>query len=169
MPNKDLYSQIGFLTVTESAAATLTFSGITIATAIMQQNGMIIHRVEYEFSPATLAVLNSDQDVWQFGLSGSDNLTAISLNDAEVYDENRLVRMDLGTAGSGLYVNMPIVKDLSTLPGGGKLVPADRVYLFLKGTGTASAGIVNARIHFTIVDLDAAGYLELAQSLRVLK
>lgn len=169
MAAKDLYSQIAFLNVTESGAATLTFNGLTIATNVLQQSGMIIHRVEYEFNGATLAILNSTSDTWQFGLSGSDSLTTISLQDPEVYDENRIIRVDLGTAGTGMFVAMPIIKDFTNLPGGGRLVPADRLYLFLVGSGTASAGSMNARVHFTITDLNAESYLELAQSLRVLK
>lgn len=169
MAQKDLYSQIAYVATTESAANTLTFNGLTVATNVLQQSGMIIHRVEYALSTAGIANITAAGDSIEFGLSGSDSLSSISLADPEVYDDNRLLYHALGAPASGSIQRFPLVKDLSTLPGGGRLVPADRVYLYVVGVSLAAAVSVNARIHFTIVDLDASGYLELAQSLRVLK
>lgn len=166
---KEQYSQFGYLEVTESAANTLTFGGLSVFSNVLGQKGMIIHRVQYLFSPADIAVLAAADDSVYFGLCGDDSLTTIGLDSASVYDFQRLDLNEYGTAASMLLIRQPFVTDFTGLPGMGKLVPADRVYAFLKGTALASAITVLVRFHYTIIDLSTADYLELAQSLRVLR
>lgn len=166
---KESYSQIGYLAVTESAANTLTFNGLSVFSNVLGQKGMIIHRADYAISSTTLGVLAASQDGFQVGLAGSDALTTIALDDPEVYDYVFLSRRDYGTAASALILQFPIKRDFTQLPGGGLLVPADRLYGYFEGVNLSNPGGVTIRFWYTIIDLSAADYLELAQSMRVLK
>lgn len=166
---KDNYSQVAYIAVTESAPNTLTFNGVTLISNLLSQQGMVIHRVLYNISVATMEELAQTGDAYTYGLAGDDNLSSVIINQAEVYDFNRLVKLLTLTGDSALIENCTKVVDFTGLPGGGKLVPADRVYIFTMGTALVAATTIGCRIDFTIVDLGAADYLELAQSLRVLK
>jgi len=166
---KDQYSQMGYMRVVESAANTLTFAGLSVFSNVLGQKAMIIHRVEYLLSTATPAFLVADADAITFGLGGDDSLTTVALDSPQIYDYNKIVRVDYGTAGVAFWDVEPIVKDYTMLPGGGKLVPADRLFVWAQGVSIASAITVTARFEYTINDLSAQDYLELAQSLRVLR
>lgn len=166
---KELYSQIGYLQVVESAANTLTFNGLSVFSNVLGQKGMLLHRIEYYLPPATIDLLAADNDALLFGMSGTNTLTSITLDNAEVYDYSDLKVNEFGTGANVLLINGVHIKDYGNLPGGGKLVPADRLYAWCKGENLNSAATVNARFDFTILDLSAQDYLELAQSLRVLK
>jgi len=166
---KDMYSQIAYMTVTESAANTLTFAGMSVFSNILSQQGMILHRAEYLITATAYSQFNSTGDSLKFGLAGDDGLSTISQDDPEVYDQKRIYRIDVGAAAQGVFLNMPIETDFTRLPGGGMLIPADRLYLFAEGTGLAAAVTCSARVHFTLKALSAADYLELAQAMRVLK
>jgi len=166
---KDAYANLAYMNVTESAANTLTFNGLTVVSNILANNAMLIHRVEYTVAVATLNEIAADGDTFTFGLTGSNTLTTTLLDDPEVYDEQRLCRQDAGTAGNAIVYRMPLVADWSQMPGGGRLVPADRIFVFAEGTAMGNPGEITARVYFTIIDMTPADYLELAQSLRVLR
>lgn len=166
---KDDFSQLGYMNVVESAANTLTFDGLSVFSNVMSQSAMIIHRVEYSFSAAEIALLVGTGDAYTFGIAGDDGLASISLNDPEVYDYNVLYQHAIGSAADFQIVSLPVMKDFSTQPGGGLLVPADRIYGYVQGISLASAGGVTIRFWFTLKELAAQDYLELAQAMRVLK
>lgn len=166
---KEQFSQIGYLTVSESAAGTLTFAGLSVFSNVLGQKGMVIHRAEYFRLPAAIGLLIADDDRLEFGISGSNSMTDIDLDDPEVYDYNLCIMEAYGTAANILEFQDPILKDWSNLPGGGLLVPADRLYMWIRGSSLASAASMSVRFWYTILDLSAQDYLELAQALRVLK
>jgi len=168
MATKEKWSQIGYLTVTESAANTLTFAGLSVFSNVLGQKGMIIHRIQYVLDDSVVNAFSANADGFVFGLAGTDDNTSIYLYDPEIYDYNNVITLQGTFVGFTLFRN-PVEKSYEYLPGGGLLVPADRLYIFAKGTGFGVAGKVSVRFYFTLVDLAAAEYLELAQSLRVLR
>lgn len=165
---KDKFTQVAYIDVTESAANTLTFNGLSVFSNILTPQGLLIHRVEYNVTPASVQAFTTLADGMRIGLCGSDQITAITLDDARVYDFHQMVVQDFGVAGTGVMVDFPWVADFSTLPGGGRLVPADRIYCYLQGINLGGAIAAECRFHFTLIDLDSSEYLDLAQSLRVL-
>lgn len=166
---KDLWSQAGYLTVTESGTTTLTFAGLTVFSNILTPKGLILHSVEYNVPDTTIALLLAQPDAVIFGIAGNNDIAAIVLDDASVYDYNRLTVKGFGTPANMNLYRFPIVRDFSELPSGGKLVPADRIYAYVVGVSTATACTIEVRFNFTLKDLSAQEYLELAQALRVLK
>lgn len=169
MAKTDQYSQIGYIAVTQSAANTLTFNGISIMTSFLSNSAMILHELIYQIGPNDYALMTAAADVIYVGMTGSDTMTSLALNDPEVYDLRFVHRFDMGAAATGQVIKEPVVTDFTNLPGGGVLVPADRIYGFVDSTGLASAITVEMRFRFTVLELSANEYLELAQSLRVLR
>lgn len=167
---KDEFSQIGYIQVVESGANTLTFNGLSVFSNILEPKGLVIHQIEYDLdeNQRNLVIANADSIV--YGLTGADDLTAISLDDAQVYDMGRIMGYTIATAAGTSWEDRfsPFIRDFTDLPGGGRLVPADRIYGFVLGGSLAGPVTLNVRFHFTIMDLTAQQYLELAQALRVL-
>lgn len=166
---KDKWAQIGYIQVVESAANTLTFNGLSVFSNILTPQGLIIHDIEYNVSVADWTLLVAALDEIAFGMGGDDGMTAVALDDAQIYDYNSLHLQVFGTPANAVFSQSPIVRTFDHLPGGGLLVPADRIYMFVRGASLASAVTMECRFHFTLVDLSAQEYIELAQALRVLK
>jgi hypothetical protein len=166
---KEQFPQSGYLSVIESAADTLTFNGLSVFSNVLGQKGMVLHRCEYSFDYTSIDRLSANQDGVIFGLAGDDSATTIALDDAEVYDYNLIETVYHGAAASANAYRYPVMKDWTGLPGGGKLVPADRLYGYVAGNNLSGAMALYIRFEYTIVDLSAQEYLELAQALRVLK
>lgn len=165
---KDEFAQIAYIGVNESAANTLTFNGLSVFSNVLTPKGLLVHAVEYHILPATIDLLAADTDGIRLGLAGTDQITAIEWDDARVYDFNSYVVNFYGTPASQWIFEMPIRVDWSGLPGGGRLLPADRIYGFVQGIALGGAASIEIRFHFTLIDLSAQQYIELAQSLRVL-
>lgn len=169
MAKREMFAQLGYLSVTETAANTLTFAGLSVFSNVLGQKGMVIHRASYTLDTTAFGNMVGDGDGVTFGLSGDDSMTSITFNDAEIYDYNMLDLQYIGTAANSQQHYVPFVKDYTGLPGGGLLVPADRLYVYVKGHSAAGAIEIKCRFHYTIMDLSAQEYLELAQAMRVLK
>jgi len=165
---KDMFAQVAYIVNVESAANTLTFQALSVFSNILTPKGILIHRVEYFIAPVDYNKIVAADDSIVFGLAGDDSMTTVALSDAQVYDYQRIGVYVYGTPATAELIYIPIIMDFSSLPGGGRLVPADRIYSFIQGVSLASATTVECRFHFTMVDLSAQEYLELAQALRVL-
>lgn len=166
---KERFSQIGYLSLTQSAANALTFDGLSVFSNVLSQRGMVLHSVEYVVARLSVALLVDNADDIYFGLCGDDSLAVISMSNAEVYDYTTLFAKENGVAANDILVEMPIRRDFGMEPGGGRLVPADRVFMYVGSSSLADVATVSCRFHYTILDMSAQDYLELAQSLRVLK
>lgn len=165
---KDKYSQIAYIAVTESAANTLTFGTLSVFSNILEPKGLIIHRLQYHIPVESLTGLDADGEGIFFGLVGDSTLSAVAMGDPKCYDYNMLQFLQYGTPTNAFVLYDPIVNDFTGLPGGGRLVPADRLYLYIQGNALAAAASIYVRIDFSVVDMSSAEYLELVQSLRIL-
>ncbi|GAG65945.1 unnamed protein product [marine sediment metagenome] len=165
---KDKYAQMGYIAVSESGANTLTFGGISVFSNILTPKGLLIHDVKYNVPAASQNLILDEADAVTFGLAGDDTMSAVSLDDAQVYDYNVLGLVVDGAPATSSLIEIPKFIDFSHLPGGGKLVPADRLYAYVQGFSLATPASMNLRFNFTVVDLSAQEYIELAQALRVL-
>jgi len=164
----DKYAQFFFMSVTMSAANTLTFAKLALGISMFDYAGLLIHRVEYSPSIATLNDLNGVNDQITFAVTGSGSIAALGGDQAEVYDRLTIGAVVAGAAGSTFHQQTPFVQDFATLPGGGVLVPAQDIYFAAVSSGMAAAGVGNCRVYYTVQQLQATDYLELVQRLRVL-
>lgn len=158
---KDAYSNVAFGEVTCSAANTLTFSAIQLAVGTFQGVALILHRILYYPTVATLRELVGATDDLAMGLTGSNRLDAI----AEISDPSVIDRR--GVVGVGVAVepwSLPIVSDFSRLPGGGKIMTANPLYAAVDSTGFVAAASLLMQLDFTFLELADKDYIELIQA-----
>lgn len=159
---KDMYSNIALGIVTLSAANTLTFAQLNMAVGMFQGVALLLHRIAYMPSLASWREIVTSADSLTFGLTTSNRITSLAdTTDPSIVSWGQCI-------GVGVAVETqrsPIVEDFSGLPGGGKLIPANPLFLASYSGGFAAAATIRAKIDFTFVELSSADYLELLQSL----
>jgi len=167
-PKADQFANYAIVTVTESAANTLTFKKLETGISLTEKVAWVLSRVEYVPTTPSNSVFNGDGDSLYFGLSLSSSFTSVGLTENTIIDYNQMTRLDFGTAASSYLYLRPMIKDFSNLPGGGILIPPNPLYLFAQGTGLASATSVIARMHYSLLPLSVDQYWELVEARRVL-
>ena len=165
---QDKFAQFFYMSVTMSAANTLTFAKLALGISMFDYAGLLLHRIEYSPSIATYAEVNAANDQITFAVTGSGSIAALSGDQPEVYDRLTVGAVVAGTPASLLHKHTPEIHDFTDLPGGGILVPAQDIYFAAVSSGFAGAGIGNCRVYYTVVELQPIDYLELVQRLRVL-
>lgn len=164
----DQFANYAIISVTESAANTLTYKKLETGISLNEKVAWIINRIEYLLGSLNGTQFNAAGDSLTFGLSIANSMTSIQLAEPAVIDYNQVQRYDFGTAADALFDFKPLIKDFSSLPGGGILVPPTPLYLFAVGSSLAGADTVVARIHYTLLQLAIDQYWELVESRRVL-
>jgi len=162
--SKDIYANMAYLGVLETAANTLTFAKLQIAypSLLDRKYGLLINRCDIEF--AGLSGLDATSDAVECAITVSDGISSLSLQNPEVLIREKLIRWDIGAAASGFFFHLPITRDFSTMPGGGILVPADRLFIAVKGTTAGNAMNAYMRLYYTIIELSAEDYWQLVES-----
>jgi len=158
---RDEYSNVAYASITMSAANALTFAPIRMAVGIFQGVGIVVHKILYIPTVPTIREIVAATDSLVMAFCTSDSLTAID-------DVIQPAIIDVITlAGIGTNVEImktPIVSDFTTLPGGGKIIPANPLFLALFSAGFTAAGVIRAQIDFTYIELADKDYIELIQS-----
>lgn len=146
---------------------TLSFAELATFVSVFEKKAFLISRVEYNFTVNAMLEFDAETDYVNYGLSTSNTFTVVDLSIAQIFDFNRL-QLSLHAAGvSSEMIRMPFIKDLSTLPSGGILVPSRPIFIWMKSAGWVTAESVSARIYFTVVDLKADEYWELVEATRL--
>jgi len=167
MPEKDVFVNQAYLTVTESAANTLTFNKLETGISIHEKVGWVIARLDYNLDiNATNFAASADGVMW--GISTSDLFTVPGFNINSIIDFNSVTRNDLGTAASGLFLRSPFEKDFSSLPGNGILIPPNPLFVWVKGANLTSAIIIKARLFYTVKVLKLEDFWELVELRRMI-
>lgn len=164
----DKFANVAYMRVTESAAGTLTWAALNMANNLMGEKfAIVIHRAETFFS--TMANLNSTNDFVRMAITVSQTITDITdFSQPELLWYDRTMRIDYGTAATGILDKVPNIRDFTALPGGGLLVPADRLYIAVESSGAAAAMSAYARIFYTVMPLDVSDYWELIEARRIM-
>lgn len=167
MPVKEKYVNQAYLSVTESAPATLTYSKLETGVSIYEKVGWLISRMDYNFSIYDTDFAVKD-DSLEYGIAASDQMATIYLINNAVIDYNVFRRVDYGTAASGFGERQPFTKSFADLPGGGLLIPPNPIYIFAVGNSTPNAITVQARMFYTVVQLKADEFWELVEQRRMI-
>lgn len=168
MAQEDKFANYAIITVTESAANTLTFKKLETGISLNEKVAWVLNRVEYLVSGLTATNFNASNDYFNWGLSLSNAWSNPNIDENTIVDYNSVIRLDFGAAASGRFLFSPIIKDFSSLPGGGVLVPPTPFYLYAQGNGLVGALTVTSRIHYTLKQLKVDEYWELVEARRVL-
>jgi len=167
MPVAEKYTNMAYLSVTESAANTLTFSKLETGIAPFEKRAWLISRLEYlvTIDATKFAATN---DLLDFGLSVSNAFTTPSPALNEILDFNEFKRVDFGAAATGTMFIAPFVKDYSTVMGGGLLVPPNPIYAWAQGSSLGAAASVYTRMYYVSVDLKTDEFWELVEMRRMI-
>jgi len=158
---KDEYANVAFGAVTLSAANTLTFSQIQMAIGMFQGIAMLIHRIAWQPTATSLREIVAATDSLHMALTSSNRLTAIyDLSDPSIIAQMQIIGIGVAVANEKL----PLISDFTMLPGGGKLIAANPLYLAAVSGGFASAAVCRAQIDFTFIELADRDYMELIQA-----
>jgi hypothetical protein len=158
---RDQYANVGYGAVTMSGANVLTFSQIQFAVGIFQGIALVLHRIQWFPGVATIREIVTAADDFQMALVTSNRLTAImDLSEPAIITAKRLAGI---AAAIGSY-ELPFISDFSSLPMGGKLIPANPIYLAANSAGFAAAGTLRCVLEFTFLELSGTDYLELLQA-----
>lgn len=149
-----------------SAVNTITFSEIVVGLNIFDKVGLKISRLEYDFSISTYQDIDTDGDICTMALVQSNNIDTLGIAQTEVVDNVTIGRIDAGAAANAILFDKPIVRDFSTQPGGGLLIPPKPLYVAMQSTGMTVVGGGAIRIYFVIETLTDAEYLELLETRR---
>lgn len=165
----DQFSNLATISTTESAANTLTFKKLETGISLQDKVAWVISRIEYFTSDMNNTVFNATDDILSFGLSVGNTFSSPTLTEPTILDLVYVYRRDFGTAATGGFQTMPIVKDFSDLPGGGILLAPVPLYGFIKGSGLTAAATIVARINYTLMPLAVDQYWQLVESRRVIQ
>jgi len=163
----DTFANLAAVLVAEAVAGTAAYLKYAFPFSIMDKMGLIINRLEYW--PGNLNNLNSSTDAVIMGLSISSSITDLTdQSNPAIVDSERVQRIDLGVAASGFFFEEPLIKDFSSLPGGGLLVAPNPLYGFVQGFG--AGGVMNSwiKLFYTYMELTADEYWQLVESRRII-
>ena len=163
----DQYCNIAAVKPTEASAGTAVYEKFAFPFSIMDKMALLISRIEYLFG--SLQNLNSGTDYVLSGLSVSSNVSDLTIqSDPAVIDSCRIARYDFGTAASGMLQQQPLIKDFSSLPGGGLLVAPNPLYGFCLSSGAGGVMLCWIRMYYTYMELSSDEYWQLVESRRVI-
>jgi hypothetical protein len=149
------------------SASTPSNPQISTAYSTKDPVGMIIHRVEYEYSNV-IENLNTTLDAVRIGLStiSQQAVGGHNIDTAGVIDWNRILRIDYGTAAEAKVKPHLLMKDFSTLPKGGILVHPAFLYAWAyTEAALTGAAEINLKLWYTIIALSDKDYLDLWQNM----
>ncbi|MBA7586691.1 hypothetical protein ES708_28696 [subsurface metagenome] len=167
---KDVFSNIAFGSVTESAINTLTFSEINTGVSVHQKVAWVISRIAWHVKPATIFELMLAGDNLDMALTLNNKVDDLAnLSDPALLSRQGLYAHQMGTPASGMVVSQPIEREFSSLPGGGMIVTPKPLYAAVKALGFSTVAQVSCRIYFTVLELAADEFWELVQASRIVQ
>ncbi len=157
----DAFANVAYGEVVMSAPNTLTFSQIQIAAGIFQGVAMVIHRLKWFPASTSLKELVANTDNLVMCLSTSQRLTTIGIASDPAIIGTHLIQC----LGANVEImHAPIIDDFTTLPGGGKIVPTNPLFIGANSGGFVGPATIRIEIEFTFKHLADKDYIELIQS-----
>lgn len=157
----DKYANVAFGAVTMSAANTLTFAQINMGIGIFQRTAMLLHRVMFVPTAASMREIVAASDHVTMAITTSNRLTVLDdLSDPALICHMRIT-------GVGVAVEpwrTPLIFSFAELPSGGKLIAGNPIYGGMITAGAAAASAMKIQLDFSFVELTDADYLELVQA-----
>ncbi len=163
-----IFANVANIAIDESAANTLTFKELTSGAGLFEKMAMIIYRIEYQPSAASLALILGNADHLSCAWTTSDQIAGIAKESAQVIDRCQVTCQVIGTPASFVLTELPITHDFANLPGGGIIVPATNLYVACLGASLASATYWRSTLYFEYIQLKDSEYWELVQATRAL-
>lgn len=168
---QDNFANMASMTLIESAANTLTYKKLETSIGTFDKIAWVIHRIEYMLYMNSTCWNSTDDSVSVALMVGNQRTSIVDQGtfiDPTIIDYFRAARNDFGAAASGFLMQLPFVKDFTSLPGGGLIIPPAPVYGAVHGVGLATAGGCIMRLYYTVKELSTEEYWELVEARRLL-
>lgn len=164
---KDEFANVAIVTVTESAANTLTFKKLEMGTSLFDRVAIIIHRVEWYLASAAAALIG-DGDRVMAAITNTNTLDSIEANEEGVLIRKMWRNVFQGAPANNQREVFPTVDDFTTLPGGGIIMLPSPLYVGLECASLAAAQTIYCRMFFTFKEMKDQDYFELMQARQTL-
>lgn len=161
---RDVFVNRAIERVTMSAANTLTFQQINFAAGIFQGVAVLLHRVTFNIGLTAYREMVAVNDSFTVALTVSRQLADLNMTNAEIIVRRQRAAILVGAIVNLIHTSDDITVDLTQLPGGGILIPANPIYLAMLTTSLTTEGVCDCEILFTFKELADADYIELIQS-----
>ena len=161
---RDMFINRAMLRCTQTGTNVLTFAQLNFAVGVFQGIALVINRIEYHVSAAAFQGVVENTDNFQVALTMSNQITDITYARPEVIDSRQVFGHLTGVGANLQLVDNRIKTELSSMPGGGLLVPANPIYLAMASAGLTSFKFVDVVVFFTFKELSDSDYIELMQS-----
>ncbi len=163
---KDSWAQVAAVAVLEASAGTAAYTKFAFPFSIMDKMALVLNRIEYVFG---LTQLNGGGDYCIMGLTVSNAVVSLlALNDPLIIDQSRVDRYDMGTAASSCLRDSPVIRDMSTLPGGGLLVAPNPLYGCIVSAGASGVMSGYIRMYYTYIEMATDEYWQLVEARRII-
>ena len=161
---EDEYANIFQITMTESAASTLTYFEINLGLTLFQKKAILINRVIVDWGLTALASITAVGDALIVAITQSNQPTSLVLRDSScVWKAQKGAKIN-GTPANLELVNVVETYDLTAIPGGGEFIVPTPLYGAIHGVSLAAAMEVTMRMYFQVIDLKPEQYFELLES-----
>jgi hypothetical protein len=160
----DEYSNMYQVTLTESAAGTLTFTEINLGLTLFQKKAILISRIVIDWGYTLVQAMVAAADTAIVGLCQSNQLSTIALSDSATIWKAQKGLVVYGTPANAKIEEVVDVYDLSTIPGGGEFLVPTPLYGAIQCGSIAAAQSVTMRMYFQVIDLKEGEYIELLES-----
>lgn len=161
----DVFGNRAFKTVTQSAANAITFEQIQFGVGLFQGVALVLSRVEWFPPAATLQEIVAGTDDFQMAICNRDDLATLSATNQSVMVLKHVAPVVAGAAANLQDIELPLISDLSTIPGGGLIMPSNPIYLGIDSIGAANPLVCNAILYFVFRQLTDSEYVELIQTI----
>lgn len=159
--SKDQYANVAYTLVNQTAANTLIFQSIQMAVGLFQGIAMILHRIYYMPFVAAMREIVAATDSMTLAITSSNRLAVIQdSNDPAIIDSIRWSAIAVPVANW----ETPVIRDFTSLPGGGKLIAANPIYAGMMSSGFGAVQGAAIKLEFTFVELNDRDYMELIQA-----
>lgn len=167
---KDLFSNIAFGSVTESAPNTLTFAEINTGMSVHEKIAWIINRIIWYPSVVQIQAITAAADALNMALTLSNKVPDIkAMGDPSVLVRETFLAVIGGAPTTLFHSREPIESDFSSLPGGGLIISPKPLYLAAQGESLVLATTLSCRIYYTVKALAADEFWELVQASRIVQ
>lgn len=163
----DKFANIAALLVNETVAGTTAYGKFAFPFSILDKVGLLINRIEYSFSSLNQLDTSTDS-VWAALIAANSIADITDITNPLIVDNTRLQRIDLGVAASGFFIQLPYIKDFSSMPGGGILVAPAPLSIAVKSDGAGGVMGVAVKVFYTYMELSTEEYWELVESRRII-
>lgn len=164
---KDSYVNVAAVQITESAANTQTAVKFDFPFSIMDKMALVINRIEYWTASVTPFAAAGDQ--LYLALTTASIIADIAKqNDPQIVDSHLKSLEIYGAATSAKILEIPYIKDLSSLPGGGLLVAPSPLYGVAQGISLTAVSSSWIKLFYTYLEMNTEDYWQLVESRRII-